>query len=110
MRLLFDECVSRKLKSLFVAAGHDCETVGEAGWEGVTNGELLAKAEFLFDVLVTVDQNLRYQQSFKDRDISLLVLRAQSNDMKDLEPLVPSALAALRSIKPGQVLEISESS
>ena len=51
MRLLLDECVPRKLKSLFVAAGHDCETAREAGYGGLTNGELLAQAELLFDVL-----------------------------------------------------------
>jgi predicted nuclease of predicted toxin-antitoxin system len=106
MRLLLDECLPRKLKSLFIAAGHDCETVREVGWEGVANGELLAQAELLFDVLITVDKNLRYQQTFKNRVISVLVLRAKSNDIKDLEPLVPSALTALQSIKPGQVLEV----
>jgi predicted nuclease of predicted toxin-antitoxin system len=106
MRLLLDECLPRKLKSLFIAAGHDCETVREVGWEGVANGELLAQAELLFDVLITVDKNLRYQQTFKNRVISVLVLRAKSNDIEDLEPLVPSALTALQSIKPGHVLEV----
>jgi hypothetical protein len=94
------------LKLLFIDAGHDCETVREAGWEGVANGELLAQAELLFDVLITVDKNLRYQQTFKNRVISVLVLRAKSNDIEDLEPLIPTALRALQSIKPGQVLEI----
>lgn len=106
MRLLLDECLPRKLKSLFISAGHNCETVREAGWEGVTNGKLLAQAELLFDVLITVDKNLRYQQTFQNRVISVLVLRAQSNHLEDLEPLVPAVLKALKSINPGQVLEI----
>jgi len=110
MRLLLDECVPRKLKLRFIAAGHDCETVREAGWEGVTNGELLAQAELLFDVLITIDKNLRYQQTFKNRVISVLVLHAKSNDLEDLEPLVPAALNALKSISPGQVLEVGKSS
>jgi predicted nuclease of predicted toxin-antitoxin system len=106
MRLLLDECLPRKLKSLFVSAGHICETVREAGWEGVTNGKLLAQAELLFDVLVTVDKNLRYQQTFQNRVISVLVLRAKSNHIEDLEPLVPAVLNALKTINPGQVIEI----
>jgi predicted nuclease of predicted toxin-antitoxin system len=71
MRLLLDECLPRKLKSLFISAEHNCETVREAGWEGVTNGKLLAQAELLFDVLITVDKNLRYQQTFQNRVISV---------------------------------------
>ena len=110
MRLLLDECLPRKLKSLFISAGHHCETVREAGWEGVTNGELLAQAELLFDVLITVDKHLRYQQTFKNRVISFLVLRAKSNAIEDLEPLVPAVLNALKSIHSGQVLEIGRSS
>jgi predicted nuclease of predicted toxin-antitoxin system len=101
MRLLFDECVPRKLKFLFVAAGHDCETAREAGFGGMTNGELLAQAELLFDVLVTIDRNLRYQQNFLGREIAALVLCAQSNDINDIAQLVPDALTALKSISPG---------
>jgi len=81
MRLLLDECVPRKLKSFFVAAGHDCETAREAGYGGMANGELLAQAELLFDVLITSDRNLRYQQNFKGRVIAILVLAAHSNDI-----------------------------
>jgi len=106
MRLLLDECVPRKLKFEFLAAGHDCETVREVGWEGVTNGELLAQAELLFDVLITADSNLAYQQNFKNRVIAILVLRAQSNDIDSLKPLAPKALIALQTIKPGQIVEI----
>jgi len=106
MRLLLDECLPRKLKSLLISGGHNCETVREAGWEGLTNGKLLAQAELLFDVLITVDKNLRYQQPFQNRVISVLVLRAKSNQIEDLEPLVPAVLNALKTINPGQVIEI----
>ena len=94
------------VETLVIAAGHDCQTVRDAGWEGLTNGELLAQAELLFEVLITVDKNLHYQQNFRIRAISILLLRANSNDLDDLKPLVPSALNALKSIQPGQVLEI----
>jgi predicted nuclease of predicted toxin-antitoxin system len=60
MRLLLDECVPRKIKSMFVAGGHECETVRDAGFGGKTNGELLTLAESRFDVLVTIDKNIRH--------------------------------------------------
>jgi len=106
MRLLFDECVPRKLKFHFAVAGHECQTAREAGFGGATNGKLLAQAELLFDVLITIDGNIRYQQTFKDRQISLLVLRAASNDISDLTPLVTEALLVLKSIQPGQIMEV----
>lgn len=62
MRVLLDECVPRALGKELV--GHDVRTVTEAGWEGMKNGELLQLAAGLFDVLLTVDRNLEYQQNF----------------------------------------------
>jgi predicted nuclease of predicted toxin-antitoxin system len=67
VRLLIDECVPRKLKFLLSAAGHECETVRDAGLGGLTNGELLAQTELLFNVRVTIDRNMRYQQNFATR-------------------------------------------
>jgi predicted nuclease of predicted toxin-antitoxin system len=54
MKLLFDECIPRKVKFLFADGGHECETVRDAGFSGKENGELLALAEGHFDVLVTI--------------------------------------------------------
>lgn len=110
MKILLDECVPRKLKFMLVAAGYDCETAREAGFGGVTNGKLLAQAELLFDVLVTIDRNIQYQQNLARRNIAILVLCAYSNDISDIEPLVPDAVKALKSIKPGQVVEIAKTS
>jgi predicted nuclease of predicted toxin-antitoxin system len=107
MRLLLDECVPRKIKFLFTAGGHECETVREAGFDGKTNGELLALAESLFDVLITIDRNIRYQQNLTGRDIAILVLCARSNDIVDITPLVPKALGTLGVLKPGQVAEVT---
>jgi predicted nuclease of predicted toxin-antitoxin system len=106
MRLLIDECLPKKLKPMLAAAGHECETVREAGLGSLTNGELLARAEFRWDVLVTIDQNMRYQQNFVKREISILVLCAHSNDLTDIAPLVPAALAALKSLQPGEIVEV----
>jgi predicted nuclease of predicted toxin-antitoxin system len=59
MRILIDECAPRALKKHLINQGHECRTVQEAGWSGKENGELLSLAEAAFDVLVTVDTNLR---------------------------------------------------
>ncbi len=106
MRLLIDECVPRKVKFLFIEGGHECETVGEAGFSSKENGELLALADKNFDVFITIDKNIRYQQNIKGRNIAVLIIRPASNDLDDIRPHVPHALAALQSIKPGQVVEV----
>jgi predicted nuclease of predicted toxin-antitoxin system len=95
MRLLIDECLPRKLKFMFAAAGHECETVRDAGFGSKTNGELLALAEGSFEVFISIDKNIRYQQNLTNRRIAVLVF-----------PLIPEALAALESIQPGQVIEV----
>ena len=106
MRLLIDECVPRKVKFLFLDGGHECETVRDAGFSGKENGELLALAEEHFDVLITIDKNIRYQQNMTGRNIAILVIRTASNDLDDILPHIPLALAALQSLKPGQVVEV----
>lgn len=101
MKLLIDECLPRALKRLLI--GHECRTVREMGWSGTTNGELLTLAEPEFDVFVTIDQSLQYQQSLTNRRISLLVFTAKTNQIEDLAPAVPNALSKLRSMQPGTV-------
>ena len=61
MRVLLDECVPRALRNDL--PGHEVKTVAELGWAGVRNGELLRRAAAAFDVLITVDRNLEYQQA-----------------------------------------------
>jgi predicted nuclease of predicted toxin-antitoxin system len=78
MKVLIDECAPRALKLILASNGHEFLTVQDAGWSGKENGELLALAEVEFDVLVTLDTNLRYQQNLAGRKISIVVLRAQS--------------------------------
>jgi Domain of unknown function (DUF5615) len=63
MKVLIDECAPKALKVALAASGFDCTTVQEAGWSGKENGELLALADASFDVVVTIDRNLRYQQN-----------------------------------------------
>jgi len=72
-------------------------------WTGIANGRLLALAEKSFDVFITVDRNLAFQQNLPAFDIAVLVMRAPTNRLKDLKPLVPSVLAALLKVKKRQV-------
>ena len=75
-------------------------------WYSKKNGELLALADQLFDVLLTLDNNLPYQQNLNTTRIPLLIVRARSNRIQDLLPAIPECLAALARIKPRQVVRV----
>jgi predicted nuclease of predicted toxin-antitoxin system len=90
----------------FAAEGISCETVREAGWSGKENGELLSLAEQQYEVLVTIDRNIRHQQNLTGRKISILIIRTVSNDYEDIRHLIPGAVEALKSIRPGQFTEV----
>jgi predicted nuclease of predicted toxin-antitoxin system len=102
MKVLIDENLPRKLADHL--PGHECRTVAECGWAGKTNGELLSLAEFEFDVLLTLDKNVPYQQNLKLTHIAIVIVRARSNRIQDLLPVIPDCLVALRSIQPGQLV------
>ena len=86
--------------------GHSVSTVPEMGWSGKKNGDLLRlMAAQGFAALLTVDQSIRHQQKLQASGIAVVVLLAPSNRLSDLQPLLPSALSALGSIKPGDVIE-----
>jgi hypothetical protein len=101
MRVLLDECVPKRLGRHL--APHDCRIPAQLGWDGIKNGRLLALAQDEFDVLVTMDRNLSFQQSLPKFRIALVVLRARSNRLGDLLPLVPEIVSAISSAKPGTV-------
>jgi predicted nuclease of predicted toxin-antitoxin system len=101
MKLLLDECVTRRLKPEFI--GHEVRTVDEAGLKGLKNGELLRAASGVFEVLVTVDQNLAHQQNIRSFDIAVLIMIARKNTYDALKPLMPRTLQALKQIKPGDI-------
>ena len=106
MRLLLDECVTRKLKDDLV--GHQVVTVVEAGYGGLKNGALLRAAASNFDVLITVDQNIAHQQNIPSHQIAVVILIAGGITHADLKPLVPKALASLTNIRPGELIRIGE--
>jgi hypothetical protein len=105
VKILPDECLPRDLRKHLV--GHDCQTVPQADLAGKANGELLALAERSgWQVLLTMDRGMPYQQNLAGRTISLAIIRAKSNRLPDLLPHVPTILAALPSLKPGEVIQI----
>lgn len=99
MRILLDECLPRRLK--WELGGHEVSTVQEVGWTGRSNGVLLALIAGKFDAFLTVDQNLPAQQKIAELPFGVVVLRARSNQLSDLRPLVPQILEALRSLNAG---------
>jgi hypothetical protein len=104
LRILLDECVDRRLSGEI--AGHQVKTTQQKGWSGTTNGELLKLAESDFDVFMTVDRNLSFQQPIVDFGIAVFVMCAASNRLADLRVLIPDLLEALPAAKPGQVIWI----
>ena len=98
MRILLDEDIPRRLGPLLV--GHDASTVPRSGWSGIKNGKLLALAATRFDVFLTMDRNLEFQQNLAALPIAILVIEALSNRIAHLRPLVPEILRALNSVRP----------
>jgi len=104
-KLLLDECIPRKFKNHL--SGCDCLTVPEAGWAGKKNGELLSLAENAgFQVFVSLDQGIEFQQNLTGRNIAVILLRAKSNRLADLIPLAGKILMSLSSIELGLLVRI----
>jgi predicted nuclease of predicted toxin-antitoxin system len=105
MKLLFDECLPKRLKYDF--PGHEAFTVDEVAFKGLENGDLLQAASGRFDVFITVDRRLTREHDVSLFDIGVIVLISQSNRYEDLKPLLLKILNKLGSISSGQVIEIS---
>lgn len=102
MRVLLDECVPWPLHAVFT--DHACTSVQRRGWAGRRNGELLGAAEREFDVFVTADQNLAYQQKLAGRRVAVVVLA--TNDLRRLRAAAASISAAVASSRPGEVRSV----
>jgi hypothetical protein len=104
VKLLLDECIDRRLaKDL---GKHDVKTVPQVGWAGIKNGTLLTLAEKEFDIFITVDRNLSFQQNLSKFNIAILVLHATSNRLADLKPLAPKILSTLPTLNKGDAEHI----
>ena len=105
-RLLLDECLPRRLRREL--ARYDVRTVQELGWAGTKNGALLSRAvDAGFSVFLTRDRSLEYQQHVPTVPLAIVPLRAPSNDIDDLRPLMPLVRDVLPSLVAGRVVRLS---
>ena len=104
MRLLFDKGVPVRLR--YSLTGHSVMTVYELGWDELGNGLLLARAQDQYDVFITTDSNIKYQQRLEAYNIALVVLRAFDTKLESYLPLLPDIEATLATIQPGEVVYV----
>lgn len=104
MKILLDECLPRKLKRMF--SEYEAFTVQDMGWTGTKNGALLRLAEVEFDVFITADQNLTYQQNLRSNVLRIIVLVAPNNSFATFQALMPQVNSNLDKIQPGEVVRI----
>ena len=108
IKILLDECLPKKLKYRIEELDPDffVNTVPEMGWAGAKDGRLLTKAEKDFDVFITSDQNLSFQQSIENTEIQVLLLVASTNIYEDLLPLVEKLKPVIKDYESGQFRKI----
>ena len=104
MRILLDESLPRPLGRTLI--GHDVSTVRDEAWTSLTNGALLQQAAERFDVLLTADQNIEFQQNLKTLPMAVVVLVANNNRIESLEPLVPDVLKVLETLQPKVLVRV----
>lgn len=100
MKILLDECIDRRLA--LDLTNFEIKTVPQAGWAGVKNGNLMKLAEAEFDVFITVDRNLSFQQNIPKFNIAVLVICSKSNRLEDLQPFAPQIIRILPKLEKGE--------
>ena len=103
MRILLDECLPAELAEELV--GHEARTVQQEGWSSLENGALLSRASGQFSVFITVDKHIERTQQLSV-DLAVVTLRARTNRIESLRPLVPELLRVLQGIRPGSFLRV----
>jgi predicted nuclease of predicted toxin-antitoxin system len=102
MKILLDECVPWPMHRLL--AGHDCTTAQRRGWGGIKNGELIRLAEGEFELFITADQNLRYQQNLAGRRLPILQL--STNDLRRIQAAAVQIQKAVAGIQSGEFQQL----
>ena len=102
MKILLDECVDRRFAREL--RGHEVKTAPECGWAGIKNGSLMKLAEAEFDVFITVDRNLSFQQNLPQYQIAVIVLRCVTNRYQDLAPFAPKVIESLQNLQVGTAI------
>jgi len=103
VRLLLDEDLDWRLSRDLI--GHQTYSVPLLGWGGTKNGALLKRAaESGYDVLITIDGGIFYEQNIKSLPLAVIALRARTNRLADTRPLMPEVLRMLGSVHPGTLV------
>jgi hypothetical protein len=107
VKILLDHCVPKRFRQLLV--GHEVRTAFEMGWSVLKNGELLrTAASGGFDVFVTVDQNLQYQQNLSTLPLSVVILVAPDNRFDTVRRFAPEVLTTAASLPPRTLVRIDD--
>ena len=104
MRVLLDECVNPRLREAF--PGHAVRTTAEQGWKGLKNGDLLVRAEPEFDVFLTIDRNLEYQQNLPRLRLGVVVAHVPDNRMDSYEPILAELRRAVDTVGAGEAVRV----
>ncbi len=107
-RVIIDECLPRRLRTILPE--HDVVTVPEAGFAGLKNGKLLKEISGNFDVFLTIDANLEYQQNLSSIDFGIVVIHSKTNRLSDIEPFSDEISAAVSEIEAGQICDVPRNS
>jgi len=102
MKILLDECVPWPMRTML--ANHSCTSVQAEGWSGIRNSELLSRAESKFDLLITADQNIQYQQNLTSSTIAILEL--STNDLRRIQTAARAIQQAVDEIRTGQYAKL----
>lgn len=104
MRILIDECVNPRLRDAFLT--HEVVTVAEAAWRSLPDDELIAAAQERFDVLVTTDRGFEFEHNLKKLSFGNVIIHVEKNRIDYYRPLFASLIAAVESMRPGEVLHV----
>ena len=105
MKILLDENLPHDLRHFL--PGYDVFTVAYMGWSSVENGELLQKAGAEgFDVMITKDSGVQYEQHLSTLPVAVLILNAKTNKLEDIRPLLPATMMALANLQPKSIIQI----
>jgi predicted nuclease of predicted toxin-antitoxin system len=104
MRILIDECIDPRVKLLF--KGDQAATVHDRGWDAIEDGPLLARAQKEFDVLLTIDGKMEFQQNIPKYSIGLVVVHVPKNQLTYYRAIIDELCAAIEGVRPGQVIHV----
>lgn len=107
MKILLDECVTKKVKPLL--PDFEVKTVAEMGFSGLKNGKLLtATQEAGFDLLITIDKNMDFQQNISKFKLTIVVFGVKNSNIKYIQPLIPIFIQSVKTFQKGRTYNIAE--